>query len=104
MNPEFEKFKYNANGPLKGKYIVVLGKDGMYVFNRDDNKFHTINNDNAISFEDDRLYIKAYGRSIMLTMIFHSLDEFLDYINAKRWMKDISDCLLQLKYNNYVNQ
>ena len=97
---EFEDFMNNVLSFPEGTYIGCLCTNGgLFIFNKDDKKFHSTNNEIIREFSDPLMYNydESTNRHIMCVMIFPSLDYMLEYISAHTYEKDIAKFMLQIK-------
>lgn len=96
----FDDFIRNVSMFPKEIYVCVLCKNGgLFVFNREDQKFHSTDNSVIRTFDDPLMYNyeESLNKHIMCVMVFQSLDQMLEYISQHNYEKDIARYMLQMK-------
>lgn len=100
IDEQFENFMMNVLRYPKETYIGCLCMDGgLFVFNREDKKFHSTDNTEVREFNDIRMYNydESTKKSVMCVMVFPTLDYMLEYISMHNYDKDIANYMLQMK-------
>lgn len=96
---EFESFIRNVNSYPDTAYVTCICKKGIYIFNKNDNKFHSSDNSEVFEFNNMQLYNydETLDKHVLCIMVFRTVDELLQYISCKEYDKDIAKCMLSIK-------
>lgn len=100
IDEQFENFMMNVLRYPESTYIGCLCKDGgLFIFNRNDKKFHSTDNKEVRTFDDTRMYNydESTNKMIMCVMVFPTLDYMLEYISEHSYEKDIAKYMIQMK-------
>lgn len=101
---DFESFLENVKNFPADAFVTCICKKGIYIFNKDDNKFHSSDNSEIIEFNNPILYNynEALNTHVLCVMVFRTVDELLEYISNKNYDNDIAKCMLSINKRNNV--